>query len=99
VDIEFESQPEDGSDEEKHPLVLHLLMDYIYIYILAIQDMLLLVFVCARINQPFITPPKLLQYYCATFVRDFCAIYDLPPTLPVDAIHHTILIMTISCKG
>ena len=57
--------------------------------------MLSLVFVCARINQPFITPAQTT----AILLRDFCAIYDLPPTLHVDAIHHTILVMTTSCKG
>jgi len=32
--------------------------------------------------------------------RDFCTISDPPPlTLPLYAIHHTILVMTISCKG
>ena len=31
-------------------------------------------------------------------MRDFCAIYDLPSTLPVDVIHHTRLAMAVSCK-
>ena len=64
-----------------------------------IQDLLSLV-LCGCKNQsslyyprPFALP-TLLQYYCATF-----ALYNLPPTLPVHAIHHTILVMPISCKG
>jgi len=39
--------------------------------------------------------PALLQYYCVTFAQDMTP----PPTLPLYAIHHTILVMTISCKG
>jgi len=48
---------------------------------------------------PLSPPPICITHTTAILMRDFCAIYDLPPTLPVDAIHHTILVMTISCKG
>jgi len=39
--------------------------------------------------------PTLLQYNCATFAQYVTP----PPTLPVDAIPHIILVMTISSKG
>jgi len=64
-----------------------------------IRDILSLVFVCKNQTslyypRPFALP-ALLKYACATF----CAIYDLPPTLPVDAIQYTILVRTTSCTG
>jgi len=48
---------------------------------------------------PLLPPPISIAHTTAIRLRDFCAIYDLPPTLPVYAIHHTILVMTIACKG
>ena len=44
-------------------------------------------------------PPICITHTTAILSRDFCAIYDLPPTLSVEAIHHTILVITISCQG
>jgi len=38
--------------------------------------------------------PALLQYYCTTMAQ-----YTPPPTPLVYAIHHTRLVMAISCKG
>jgi len=38
--------------------------------------------------------PTLLHYYCTTSAQ-----YTPPPTPPVYAMHHTILVMAISCKG
>jgi len=64
-----------------------------------IQEILSLVCVCARINHPFITPPISVAHTTALLLHDFFAIYDPPQTLPLYAIHHTILVMTISCKG
>jgi len=43
---------------------------------------------------PSSPPPICITHYYCKLLRDFCAMYDLPPTLPVEAIHHTILIMT-----
>jgi len=48
---------------------------------------------------PLLPPPICMTHTTAILLRDFCAIDDLPPTLPGYAIHHTILVMTISCKG
>jgi len=48
---------------------------------------------------PLSPPPICITHTTAILLRDFCAMYDLPPTLPFEAIHHTILIMLISCKG
>jgi len=51
-------------------------------------------------NHPFIPPrppalPTLVQYYCTTIGQ-----YTTPPpTSRLYAIHHTILVITISCKG
>ena len=58
----------------------------------------LFVFVQKSIILAF-TPPIRITHTTAILLRDSCAIYDLPPTLPLYAIHHTILVMTISCKG
>ena len=35
----------------------------------------------------------------AILLHAHCAIYAPPPTLPVYAVHHTILMVAISCKG
>jgi len=65
-----------------------------------IQDILSLVFVCARIDYPWINPAHShYPHYTAILLGDFCGIYILPPTLPLYAIHRTILVMTILCKG
>jgi len=48
---------------------------------------------------PLSPPPMCTTHTTAIPLRDFCAICDLPPTLPVEAIHHTLLVMTISCKA
>jgi len=48
---------------------------------------------------PSLPPPISITHTTAILLRDCCAIYDPPPTLPVYAIRHTILVMTISCKG
>ena len=39
--------------------------------------------------------PTLLQHYCTTIAQHT----RRPPTPPFHAIHHTILVMAISCKG
>jgi len=44
-------------------------------------------------------PPPCIARTIAVLVHVYCAIYDPPPTPLVYAIHHTISVMTISCKG
>jgi len=45
-------------------------------------------------------PPQTCNAYpVAILLHAHCAMYAPPPTLPVYAIHHTILVMAISCKG
>ena len=44
-------------------------------------------------------PPYLKSYPIAILLHDHCAIYALQPTLLLYAIHHRILVMTVSCKG
>jgi len=48
---------------------------------------------------PLLPPPIRITPTTAIRLRDCCAIYILPPTLPSYAIHHTILVKAISCKG
>jgi len=48
----------------------------------------------------FCCPPQTANAYpIAILLHTHCAIYTPPPTLPLNAIHHTILVMAISCKG
>ena len=64
-----------------------------------IQDIRSLVFVCARINHPFINSAhSRYPHYCITIARLLRHIHP-PSTLPLYATHHRILVMTISCKG
>jgi len=48
---------------------------------------------------PLLPPLIRITHTTAILLRDCCAIYDVPPTLPLNAIHHTILVRTMSCKG
>jgi len=55
---------------------------------------------CARVSHPCIaSPPLYCPHYCNTIARSLCSVR--PPTAPpiVFAMHHTILVRTISCKG
>jgi len=47
----------------------------------------------------FSPPTTCIAHTIAVLLHDYCAIYDTPPTPLVYAIHHTILVMAISCKG
>jgi len=52
------------------------------------------------VHHPFSDPPPpakhtLLQYYCTTIAH----YTPPPPTPPLNAIHHTIFAMAISCEG
>jgi len=65
-----------------------------------LQDIILRLVVCARINRSFIIPARLhcphcFKYYCTTIGQHTTP----PPTLLVYDMHHTILVITISCKG
>jgi len=44
-------------------------------------------------------PPTCIARTIAILLHVYCARYDDPPTPPLYAIHYTILVMTISCKG
>ena len=44
-------------------------------------------------------PPACNAYNIAILLHAHCTIYVPPPILPLYAIHHTILMMAISCKG
>ena len=46
-----------------------------------------------------ILPPTCIVYTIAILLQDCCAVYNLPSTSPFYAIQHTILVITISCKG
>jgi len=51
------------------------------------------------VHHPCIAPPTCRAYPIAILLHDYCAIYDPPPTPLLYAIHHTILVMAMSCKG
>ena len=55
--------------------------------------------VCKHQSSLLLPPPIFITHTTAILLRDFGAIYDLSPSLPIYGIHHTILVMTISCKG
>jgi len=44
-------------------------------------------------------PPTCIAHTVAILLHDWRAIYDPSSTSLVYAIHHTILVITISCKG
>jgi len=44
-------------------------------------------------------PPTCNAYHVAILLHADCAIYTPPSTLPFHAIHHTLLVMVISCIG
>jgi len=48
---------------------------------------------------PFLPLPICIAHSNAILLHDDCAIYDSPPTPLVYAIHHTQLVLAISCKG
>jgi len=43
--------------------------------------------------------PTRIAHTIALRLHDYCAMYDAPPTPPLYVIHHTMLVMAISCKG
>jgi len=49
-------------------------------------------------NHP-LPPPSRNAYPVAILLHDFCAIYAPQPTPPLRAIHHTLLVIAILCKG
>jgi len=65
-----------------------------------LQGIFLLRGFCARITHPFIAPPTCIAHPGAILLHHYWAQYTTPPpTSRVYAIHHTILLITISCKG
>jgi len=52
-----------------------------------------------RANHRFIILPSCKAYPIAILLHDHCAIYAVPSTPLLYAIHHTILVMAILCKG
>jgi len=51
------------------------------------------------VNHLFAAPPTRKAYPIAILLHARCAIYAPPPTPLLYAIHHTILVITISCIG
>jgi len=64
-----------------------------------LQDIILLLVVCTRINRPCILAARLHCLHCCNTIARLWAIYDRPLNVLLYAIHHTILVITISCKG
>ena len=56
----------------------------------------------AFVNEPIIIllpPPICNAHTVAIVLHDYCGRYAPPPTLLLYAIHHTISVMAILCKG
>ena len=69
-------------------------------YECGLYKILFYLFLCVQESViPLLPPPVCITHTTAILLRDLCAIHDFPPTLPGYAIHHTILVMTISCIG
>jgi len=48
---------------------------------------------------PSLPPSSCAAHTVAILLQYYCALYNAPPTALLYAIHHTILLMAISCKG
>ena len=64
-----------------------------------LQDILTFRVVCARINRPSIPPAHLHWPDCCSTIRTTIGRIRPPSTSRLYASHHTILAITISCKG
>jgi len=64
-----------------------------------LQDIILLQSFIVGVNHPFIAPSTCRAYPIAILLHDYCATYPLPTDHPFYAIHHTILVMALSCKS
>jgi len=65
-----------------------------------LPDMVSLESFIVAVDHPVIAPPPTYKAYpIAILLHDHCAIYALPPIPPLYVVHHTILVMAISCKG
>ena len=53
---------------------------------------------CTNQSSLHCPPPACIAHTIAILLHDCCAMYDPPPTLLLYAIHHTILVMAVSCK-
>ena len=54
---------------------------------------------CTSHSSLYCLAPPCIAHTIAIQLHDFCALYDPPPAFVSDAIHHTILVTAISCKG
>jgi len=43
-------------------------------------------------------PPTCIAHAIAILLHGYCTIYDPPPTPFLFAVHHTLLLVSISCK-
>jgi len=65
-----------------------------------LQDIVSLCSFYVGVNPHFIAPPRTcITRTIAILLHVYCARHNAPPTPPLYAIHYTILIMAISCKG
>ena len=55
--------------------------------------------VCKNQSSLYYLRPFRITHSTAIILHDVCVIYGLPPTLSLYALHHTMLVITISCKG
>ena len=82
-----------NSQHRSPPHIMHNILAF------TVQDILSRLSFLARINHPLIAPRTCIALTTAIRLQYNCAIFDPPPTPHVDAIHHTIVCMAISCKG
>ena len=100
VGQEGAEQEEEGDDSTIHHILLVIaILCEGQLAPWPIHDILSLVFLCSRIYHPVMTTNHSHPHTTAIRLRDVCAKYDLPPTLPLYATHHTILLIAILCKG
>ena len=64
-----------------------------------LQDIRSLQRFCERANHHCIAPPTCTAHTVAIVLHDYCARYAPPSTLPLYALHHTILVIAILCQG
>jgi len=72
------------------------------VYLLAtwpLQDIRLLRSCRALLNHPFIPPPTCIAHPGAILLHNYWTVCDFPSDHPLYGIHHTILVLTILCRG
>ena len=111
VCIHLNRSPNDNytlcSFSQTGPYKLHTHRPFLYCFpfwgrlsaVWPLQDIRLLLVVCARINRPFICSARLHCPHCCNAIARLLDNKQPPSTSLLYATHRTILVITISCKG